>query len=387
MKQFHFDKIINYAYYALLFFLPLSIFMDNVALIILVLLTIFSKKRIAPLNYLLWSSLFLFFVYILFLGVLNLNLEVNEYIKLLPLLFLPLVLFHLSKETLLRGLLFLFVAIIIQQFISIYGICHYYWFTEGKTVALRSYAGINEILHFERPYLGFFSALNIIISYLLFKKGRLWMFALTSVFSIFIIVLISARLGLLIAIMALLTILISRIRMNRKYWLVLIGFMGIAGTLFFTFNSPLKNRFQQLKYDTRFVVWQGAFQILEAQNNPLFGLKSQSELNNKLLSFYKNEAEFEYKPDRLRFITKSYNTHNQFINEILRGGILGFLLLILPFGYLIYKNLKSNQLEMTLMLIAIVLFFMVENLLYRQIGVYTTAIILSLSRKLTYEKN
>ena len=334
-----------------------------------------------------FSSLWLLFAYIILLNILDSNLETKVYIKLLPLLIIPFIFSYIKKETLEKGLLFLFIAIIIKQFVAIAGILEYYFFTEGKTVALRSYAGINEILHFERPYLGFFSALNIIVSYYLFKNRKIWIFLITSVFSFSIIVLISARLGLIVAILSLLLIVISRIKINFKYLMLVIGTLTTLGIIFLMSNNPLKNRFQQIKYDTRLVVWNGAYNIFTETSQPFFGLKSQSKVSEKLIDYYKNDAYFEYQPDKTRFVNKGYNTHNQYLNEILRGGIFGLLLFMMPLCYLIFQNIKMKKLEFTLLLISVSLFFMVENLLARQIGVYTTAIILSLTQKTLNEKS
>jgi len=383
----HIDKITNYSYYGLLFFLPISTFLDNVALVLLTFLTLIFKKRKHTLKQLLVSSLWLLFAYIILLNVFGSNLETKVYIKLLPLLIIPFVFSHLKKETLEKGLLFLFIAIIVKQIIAIGGILEYYFFTEGKTVALRSYAGINEILHFERPYLGFFSALNIIISYYLFKNSKTWIFLLTSVFSLSIILVISARLGLIVAILSLLLIVISRIKINIKYLMLVIGTLTTLVAIFLMSNNPLKNRFQQIKYDTRLVVWNGAYDIFTETSQPFFGLKSQSRVSEKLMDYYKNDAFFEYQPDKTRFVNKEYNTHNQYLNEVLRGGLIGLLLFIMPFCYLVFQNIKMKKLEFTLLLISVALFFMVENLLARQIGVYTTAIILSLTQKPINEKN
>lgn len=385
MKHIH--KITNYCYYGLLFFLPISTFLDNVALLSLTFLTLFFKKRKHTLKQLLFSSLWLLFAYIILLNILDSNLETKVYIKLLPLLIIPFIFSYIKKETLEKGLLFLFIAIIIKQFVAIAGILEYYFFTEGKTVALRSYAGINEILHFERPYLGFFSALNIIVSYYLFKNRKIWIFLITSVFSFSIIMLISARLGLIVAILSLLLIVISRIKINFKYLMLVIGTLTTLGIIFLMSNNPLKNRFQQIKYDTRLVVWNGAYNIFTETSQPFFGLKSQSKVSEKLIDYYKNDAYFEYQPDKTRFVNKVYNTHNQYLNEILRGGIFGLLLFMMPLCYLIFQNIKMKKLEFTLLLISVSLFFMVENLLARQIGVYTTAIILSLTQKTLNEKS
>ncbi|MTE27215.1 O-antigen ligase family protein [Winogradskyella ouciana] len=379
------QDIIPKAYFALMFFLTTSIFLSNVSLIILITVALFFGKRVYPLKQILFSSLILLFCYVVILSTSTLNLEYKEYLKLLPLVLIPIGMAYIKKDTLLKGLYFLFAAILVNQFIALFGIIEYYFFTEGKTVALRSYAGINEILHFERPYLGFLSALNIIISYRIFRNFRKWVFVLSSVFSVLIIIIISARLGLIIALLAVLVFVLVEIKINLKYLLLFILALLTSTIIFFQSNNPLKNRFQQLKYDTRIVVWQGAKSIYSKDANPIFGLSSQTEVKNKLLNYYKKEANFDYQPDKTRFIMKEYNTHNQYINELLRGGLLGLFLLVSPFFMALRSSYLEKNIVNALLLLAALLFLLVENLLARQMGVYSIAIILSLTRNKSYE--
>lgn len=68
------------------------------------------------------------------------------------------------------------------------------------------------------------------------------------------------------------------------------------------------------------------------------------------------------------------NTHNQFIGTYLNSGIIGLLLLV---GYLVFQFVSSRKnFTKTAMIVSLVLFLLVENVLYRQIGVYLFAIII-----------
>ncbi|NNE32371.1 MAG: O-antigen ligase family protein [Winogradskyella sp.] len=387
MKQPNLNTISKYAYYGLLFFLPLSTFLNNIALIVLFITVLLSKKERFSLKKMLYTTLIPFLAYVVVLNLIDLNFETKVYIKLLPLLIIPFVFYNLKQDIILKGLIYLFIGIIIAQIIAIVGIVQYFYFTEGKTVALRSYAGINEILHSERPYLGYFSALNIIVAYYIFKSKKLWVFVISALFSTAIILLISARLALLISVISIVFILFARIKINVKYLVGILGLFVVVLTIFLSFNNPLKNRFQQIKYDTRLVIWQGAYKILKETSSPVLGLKNQTKVSNHLNNYYENEAFFDYPPDRVRFVTKKYNTHNQYLNEILRGGVIGLGFLLLPFIYSIYYNLKQGKLEITLFILSLMFFLFVENLLARQLGVYIIAIILSLSSIQLHEKH
>lgn len=376
------NKIILYSYYSLLLFLPISTFLTNVVLVVFILSTIIFGKPVHNLKKIIFSSLSIFFIYVVILGITNSNFETKEYIKLLPLVLVPVPMCFVTKEKLYKGLLFLFIAITIKQIEAFIGIIDYYSFAEGKTVVLRSYSGINEILNFERPYLGFFSAINIIVAYRVLNNKAL--FVTSIFFSISIIVLISARLGLIIAILIFIALFLIKYKSYAKYFVAVFA-IGISFLLLT--NNPLKNRFQQLKYDTRLVIWQAAKYVYYKDPKPIFGIQNQGDVNRALLNYYKEVATFDYQPDKTRFISKKYNTHNQYINEFLRGGVLGVTLFIFPFLVSIFNSFKEKELTNIILTLSSLIFFIVENLLARQIGVYLIAIILALTRITNYEKN
>ena len=78
-------------------------------------------------------------------------------------------------------------------------------------------------------------------------------------------------------------------------------------------------------------------------------------------------------------LKKKYNTHNQFLSELIRGGVLGLFLFIFPIIIAIKENIKKKNIINISILVSIVLFLLVENLLERQIGVYLLAIVLTIT--------
>ena len=97
------------------------------------------------------------------------------------------------------------------------------------------------------------------------------------------------------------------------------------------------------------------------------------------LEHYKNYENFKSIDEKNRFVTKNYNTHNQYLNELLRGGIVGFLLLLTPQIVLLYYSFKTGNTSSILFMISVICFCFVENILDRQLGVYLYAIFLSFS--------
>jgi len=368
-------------------FLPLSLLFENIALALLFFFSIMEARY--SLKSILTSTLIPFVFYLMVLGFCSGNFisELNVYNKLIPLLIIPFTLYDIKKEVKLNGIIFLIIGILIIQLKSIYGILDYYYFEQGNKTPLRSYANINSILLYERPYLGYFSALNIILCYFLRQKIFKLFFITSLLFSSLIIIVISARMGFVIMLVTVVAVILVDLN-NKvlKYCIITTGTLGLFCLVYFS-NVTLKHRFIQIKHDSRMIIWQGGFDVFCSSTKFFFGIKNQAEIEDKLLDYYSNGASFEYYPDKVRFLNKKYNSHNQFLNELMRGGVFGLFLFLFPFCSTLIKNFRKNILMNSLLLLSILLFLLVENLLERQMGVYSVGIILALSNIYSYEKN
>lgn len=379
-------KISSYSYFLMMFFLPLSLILDNIFLGIMVLSIVFNKIKLTR------SRVFYYYLLFLLFTVMNsiLNnsffIEIENIFRLLPIILIPLCLGNIDKNTRIKGLLFLSIAIVIIQLNAFYGIINYYYFTEGKKYTLRNYSKINEILNYERPYLGFFSALNIILSYYYYKlkNNRNWLNITLAIFSLVLIVLISARLAIIIVF--LIGLLVILFDLNKKYIMkIILLFIGAIVLIFYS-NHSLRERFNLISKDARVVTWKGASVIFFKNSNYIFGSGSEQNTRVNLLDYYKNYEGFDSVAEQNRFISKNYNTHNQYINELLRGGCVGFLLLIIPQIILLYKSVSKNNVLALMFLVSIMSFSVTENILARQIGVYLFALFMSLSSIFSYKK-
>jgi hypothetical protein len=363
----------------MMFFLPLSLVLDNIFLGIMFLSIVFNLKKLTK------SRVFYYLLFLLLFTVLNsiLNncffIESENILRLLPLILIPFCLGNIEKNTRRKGLVFLSFAIVIIQLNAIYGIINYYYFTEGKKYALKNYSKINEILNYERPYLGFFSAINVTLSYYYFKlkNKRRWLNISLAIFSLVLIVIISARLAITIVFFTSLVVIL--VKLNKKYILkTTLLFIGVI-FLIFCSNSSLRERFKQISKDARVVTWKGASVIFLKNSKYIFGSGSEQDTRVNLLEYYRNYDGFDSAAEQNRFINKNYNTHNQYINELLRGGFVGLLLLIIPQAILLYKSVSKKNVLSFMFLVSIMSFSFVENILARQIGVYLFALLLSLS--------
>jgi O-antigen ligase len=365
----------DFFYFLMMFFLPISLLLDNIFLGLLFLSLVLNSKKLINNNVIYY--LLAFFLFTVINGFLNnfFLVEKENYIRLLPFLLIPFCLDNLENKIKLKGLIFLIIGIIIIQVNSVYGIINYYFFTEGKKYALKNYAKINEILNYERPYLGFFSAVNIIISFYFFSINKKKLLCIiSSVFSTVLIIVISARLAFFIVLLIILIAIFTKIKKKNIITIVL------SGIVFFLLinNSSLGYRFRKIANDSRVVIWRGASTLFFENTKYLFGSGGEENTRDSLLEHYKHFDEFKSKDEKNRFINKNYNTHNQYINELLRGGIIGLLLLVIPQAILLYSSFKRKNILGIMFLVSIFAFCLVENILDRQRGVYLYALFLSL---------
>ncbi|TNJ47046.1 O-antigen ligase family protein [Tamlana fucoidanivorans] len=363
----------------LLLFLPLSVFIDNLCLILILVIAFIEGIKGRQIKYkpLLYSLPFMLYIMLRSLSEGYFFDDLKFFKLILPLILIPFSFQIFSKTNFINACQFLCLGIVIMQLISTYGIIDYYLLTEGKKVALRNYGKINEILRFERPYLGFFSAVNIILGYYFFKMHKKGYYIISVFLSVCIIFLISARMGLLIVIVSFGVVFYNELKGIKTKMMTLISFLFAISLLFYFSDLPIKHRFQMIKYDPRLIIWSGGLEQLQSTKDYFMGTGSQKLIEVDLLNFYKTEAEFEYLPDKNRFIDKNYNLHNQYLNELVRGGIIGVILFIYPFTLFLLRSIKEKNLLQVLLLVSILLFLLVENLLERQVGVYSIALFLT----------
>ena len=250
---------------------------------------------------------------------------------------------------------------------------------------LSNYSKINQILGFERPYLGFFSALNVIIAYYFFNQKKHLIYLLPILISLVLVIIVSARLSFIIIFLTLLTVLLKKIDTKVKLLIPIIVMIVSSLVYLIVQKNPLSQRFYAIKKDSRTIIWQGAIEQINNTKNYIFGNGGQKEIRDNLLDYYKNRAKYKYPPEKNRYIRVNYNTHNQYLNELIRGGVFGVLLLIFPFCYMFVKNIIKFEIISMLLLFSVFSFGLVENILERQQGVYVFAIILATTNKF-YEK-
>jgi len=173
--------------------------------------------------------------------------------------------------------------------------------------------------------------------------------------------------------------------LSFKQILITLGSLIIILVIVFELNNNLKARFFYPKNDDknfvhkfkewepRYVIWKCSYKIFNKDlSKNIFGRGFQNTTVD-LLDCYSQNIQKEGR--RKWFLSRKYNSHNQFIDFLLSSGIIGLLIYCSLLVYLIKKN-KKDLLKLNLILI-LILFSLIENVLHRQIGVYLFALIIS----------
>ncbi len=229
------------------------------------------------------------------------------------------------------------------------------------------------------PYLGLlsvFAALWLTLKMFLNKKvnilsGCLIAFLLLSIY------IYSARMALVCYLIGLLFIIFKSIK-KQILRIMLLVTLPLTALVLFWF-SPMKERYvkvvekelvlpnkNQLPHEVnyRYGIWYCSFNIAKEHFFTGVGAdKVQQSLNNCYSTFtYKSYEDFN---------KQIYNTHNQYVDQLLKFGFFGLILFV---GVLFYYFYKASVLYQTFVLITAIS-FLTENILDRQIGVVFVALL------------
>jgi hypothetical protein len=357
------QKIYNVSLLALIISISISSAIPNICLGVLILIFLYRliKKEITfsiNLQIVIFTILF-FYVLIKQLVETRFNFEDSSILSRFSfVLILPILLQNTSK-------IIIALAIVIAAFIamSVAIFNSFIYFLKNNTLPNVNGEIVNKILVIDRPYLGFFCLIAIILSFYLIKKLPRYksLFLLTALILFAFILLIVARLSSLTCIFLgfIYLLFYSEITVIKKIILILSSLLILISILFSYKN--MTNRFftniskERIKlYDPRVDIWDCSYRISqENEFNLILGCKSHQEVSDKLVDCYKTKSENDL-PRRQWFVNTRFNTHNQFIDFYLVGGLMGLFLFIL----FIYKMIKGtlNNFYLFSLAISLVLF-------------------------------
>ncbi|THF47643.1 hypothetical protein E6C50_16325 [Flavobacterium supellecticarium] len=378
----------DYLLIALILILPFSKGLPNVILGLLALVFILDYKKKyfqeyfqSPLPY-----LAVLILYVSGQALINgtFMLDLNIYKKYFYLILLPILFFKINniQRFKILSLIAINASIIgcLFRIFKFYSKFKFFPFADGWTT--------NFVLLQERPYMGVFCVIGIILAFeQLHKKNKGKYFYLFSIlFSLAFILFITVRMAMITVLVLFIIYLFGYLKSNTiRKRLILAGFILFLGTVFmlnkniskrFFINSTLEKTIENIKQsEPRVIIFGCSGKIVQQDDfSFLFGFDSYTKISERLVACYDDSIE-DYSR-KSWFLESKFNSHCQFIDFYLIGGIIGLLL----FVTFIIKTFLYSYKDFFAMAVfaAFVMFLIVENVFYRQFGCYIFSIFVSL---------
>ncbi|MBW1657436.1 O-antigen ligase family protein [Flavobacterium quisquiliarum] len=379
MKSLVLKNLYNYVTYFMILVLFFSKALPNVGLIILTVLFLinFEIDAFKTNSYSKHILLILLF-YLVIKSALygNLSFDFRVYKGLLLAFWISILLYKIKDIKTLK--LMVLIGVDTCILISLFLISVFYFQT--GILPFSNTAEVNKLLLLERPYIGFIAVLGFLLSLekaiIKSKWHKLYIF--NSVVLLAFILLISARISIItvFAIAGVYFAFYFKTKWYRKilYALgLLLLFVGVVmsnkniGERFFIKSNLEKSLQEASDYEPRIVIWNCAYTMTKKDDFSLLtGFDGYQKIKNNLLDCYASSIENQSKKEY--FLSEKFNTHNQFIDFYLVGGIIA-LLLFSAFFVSLFLELRLDFFKIAIV-IAFLLFFIVENIFYRQFGCY-----------------
>ena len=379
----------DYLFSALILILPFSNSIPNLIMGLLLLIFIISFKKEQFSNFHKSSFFFLILLVLyLFLTAIGNNTFIIDmvfykkyfYLIIVPILFLKVKNFNLLK-------LAAIITINATILISIYKIIRFYHYFNYMPFA--DGWATNAVLVLERPYAGIFSLMCIILSFdqiLLNTKGR-YLFILSLLLSIIFIFFISIRITILTIFVLFLIYGLFYLKVSwQRKTLFSMGVFSVFIAVFLL-NKNIAKRFfidenlnqtvqTTVKFEPRVIIWGCASEIPKQDNfSVLLGTDSYSNIKQSLTNCY-SEKVTDYSRRNWFVETRNFNTHSQFIDLYLIGGLIAILLFLIFLIKSIYFNYKDFC--SVAIIVSFIMILTIENVFHRQFGCFIFTIFTAL---------
>jgi len=155
---------------------------------------------------------------------------------------------------------------------------------------------------------------------------------------------------------------------------ILVLGMVVMAVLAISFIKPLNNRYKNTLVDLNVYIndenpnwWSGAMRLEAIENswyifleNPIFGV-GMADLNDEVQGMYKKNGTLLLPENRV-------NPHNQFMNILVSGGLVAFILFIMFWAFAFVNAFSSANWLLLGLLIMFFIGFNLESFLERQFG-------------------
>ena len=243
---------------------------------------------------------------------------------------------------------------------------------------------VEELMMTQRLYLGFFSVIALIFCaegyFSLKNKKRKTIYLCLTVFLLSTIFFIASRTAVMLSLMVLISITAYKLKPKaRIVALLVIMVLGIGG---FLGNNNLSQRalykaddyresfVEKIKaHEPRYLIWKYSFAIFNENPHKVFGVgfgETQQLLRRKY-------QEIQTVNKRNWFLTRDFNTHNQYLDFLVSYGVFGLALFLVFLSFLFF-NAKHSIYSLNLFF-TLTIFMLFENTFHRTFGVFIIALI------------
>lgn len=272
------------------------------------------------------------------------------------------------------------IAVIIFSFIGFLKMLYLYYmqvenklffdaFARTLKIHTTSFAYLT-VLAFAFSFNGIFDKSNN-SKYTLYYAGQ-------SLYLIVLLFLISTRIAFIAIAALIVVILINQFRQGSYRRGILYASLISLLILFLSYNGYLSERVENVynvnienksDLENRFVIWNCATQVFEENDFKIFGLGLEN--SNDLLRDCYYQKNFFGKD-------LGYHAHNQYLQTLIAGGIIGFLVLMFLMIYAFIQAIKHRNLALLAFILVFSIFFITESVFEQQIGVTTFSLFLGL---------
>lgn len=394
MKLFFSNPLVyDYLFGILILVMPFGNALSNISIIILVLLfgLRFQKSMIIT-----WfkSPLFIIAVLVFYLvlqAFINKSFsdDLNYYSRYGYLILVPILVFGINNTQIVK-----IAAICSVNLIIIISLVNIFIFYDkfGFFPFADSWA-TNAVLVLERPYTGIYCLISIVLSLeqLLHNKKFKAFFVASLLISVLFIFFISIRISIISFVLISIIYSFFYFKRNIKHKVFMIISLVALLTTFLFLNPNITKRFflesniekslEKFKEsEPRIIIWNCAKQVINQNDFSFFlGTNSYSNIKNTMVQCYKDSIQ-DYSRKNW-FLSRKYNTHNQYLDFYLIGGAFALALLFyFLFNYFIVN--KKNFPPVAVIICFTVMMF-VENIFHRQFGclIFTIFVTLPLNQK------
>ena len=379
-----YQKYFNFLLYCFLASLYLTLIFSNIIIIIMVILAIpaiFQNGINLPrFKLYLFSCFILFFGFYVFSLLYTSNIQEGLYIieKRLSFIAIPIAFspFKIKQSTLQKlGHFFIHLSFLVCIFLSVKTFISLFY-ESNFNFKLISNHNLSNSLNFHATYLAMYigfallaTILSITINTYSTKKNILYLVYLI-VFSIIEIFLFARIVLLALAIICTIYI-IWHVTKTKQYWLFRYFTAFVILTILLTWQvPPLKERFKEaINYKNQYSVdkqwggrslrplkWNCSYEIIKS--NFLFGV-GPGDAQNALDQCYKEKKYGSL----LYFPNVRYNTHNQYLQEIVNIGLIGAIPFFLIIGIQFFYAIKFKKCVHLLFISLIFIVFFTESVL------------------------